>query len=307
MKILVTGGAGFIASHIVEGYIEEGHDVVIVDNLSTGKQKNVNEKATLYNVDIRDLQKLQEVFEKEKPDVVNHHAAQASAEFSVGKPIEDYEINILGLINLLECCKKHDVKKILFASSAAVYGEAQPGKDGLKEEEVLFQISPYGAGKRAGELYVKSYEHLYKIPYVLFRYANVYGPRQAGGEAGVVSTFIQALQEGKECVIFGDGNQTRDYVYVKDLVKANILALDKGENVIINIGSGTATSVNQLGEQLKTVTGGGNFSHGPERPGDIRHSTLCVDKAHQILGWRAETNFADGLRQTVEWFKTPHL
>lgn len=302
MKILITGGAGFIGSAVAQAYATAGHTVVIVDDLSTGKKERVLTGAQFYDADIRNQKKLGEIFKKEKPDVVNHHAAQANADASVKNPVEDYEINILGLINVLECCKEHGVKRIIFSSSAAVYGDKEPTKNGLKEDDALFQISPYGASKMTSELYLRCYNNLYKIPFVILRYANVYGPHQDGGEAGVVPIFIRALLSGKSCTIFGDGEQTRDYVFVDDVVTANVAALAKGDNDVFNIGTGMQTSVNQLATMLKEIVGKGTTAHGQERKGDIRHSFLNSEKAKRVLGWKPTTPLNEGLKKTVGWF-----
>ncbi|MDO8642504.1 MAG: NAD-dependent epimerase/dehydratase family protein [Candidatus Woesearchaeota archaeon] len=303
MKILITGGAGFIGSHIAQAYAAAGHDVAIVDDLSTGKKQRVPTGMRFYHADIRNAAQLTGIFEKEKPDVVNHHAAQASAEASVRDPVKDYEINVLGLINVLECSRKNGVKRIIFSSSAAVYGDKEPGKNGLNEQDALLQLSPYGASKMTSELYLRCYQNLYKIPFVILRYANVYGPHQDGGEAGVVPLFIRAMLAGKPCTIFGDGEQTRDYIFVDDIVAANVLALTKGENDVFNIGTGAQTSVNHLATMLKEIVGKGTTAHSQERPGDIRHSFLNSEKAKKVLDWHAEIPFKDGLKKTVEWFK----
>ena len=303
MKILMTGGAGFIGSAVAQAYLRQGHAVVVVDDLSTGKKERVPAEAIFYDSDIRDAAKLRAIFEKEKPDVVNHHAAQANADASVKDPVADYETNILGLITVLECCKEHGVKRIIFSSSAAVYGDKKPAKDGLKEDDALFQISPYGASKMTSELYLRCYWNLYKIPFVILRYANVYGQHQDGGEAGVVPIFIRAMLTGTPCTIFGDGEQTRDYIFVEDVVAANVAALTKGDNDVFNVGTGVQTSVNQLTAMLKESVGKGTTEWGAERPGDIRHSFLNSDKAKKVLGWHAETPLTEGLKKTVEWFE----
>lgn len=303
MKILLTGGAGFIASHIADRYAELGHSVVIVDSLKSGKKGNLSKQSKFYNADIRDREKLNEIFEKEKPDIVNHHAAQTAAGHSMQNPTEDYEINLLGIINILECCAKHSVKKIIFASSAAVYGEVKQEELPLAEDKCLFQLSPYGVSKRGGELYIIAYHNLYGIDYTIMRYSNVYGPRQEGGEAGVVSRFIASMLKGEKCIIFGDGKSTRDYIFVGDIVNANVLALAKGDSEIINISSGTQTSTNELFETLKKIIGKGESEHQAERKGDIKHSSLDSSKAEKALGWKAEIGLAGGLKKTVEWFK----
>ncbi len=302
MKILITGGAGFIGSHIAQAYQAAGHSVVIVDDLSTGKKERVG-NVPFYHIDIRDLSELKAIFEKEKPVVVNHQAAQSNAEVSVQDPIKDYEVNVVGLLNVLECCSEFGVKKIIFSSSAAVYGEKKPDAGGLCEDEALLPLSPYGASKMTGELYLRCYQHLYGTPFVILRYANVYGPAQDGGEAGVVPVFITALLAHKPGMVFGDGEQTRDYVFVNDVAQANLRALTTGDNGVFNIGTGIATNVNQLAALLKEIIGKGTVTPGPVRVGDIRASFLNSERAKKTLGWAAETPLRDGLKKTVEWFK----
>jgi len=239
LKILVTGGAGFIGSHVVDGYIKAGHDVVVVDNLFTGKRENINPEAKFYEIDIRS-KGLEKIFEREKPLIVNHHAAQISVPVSVENPIFDAEVNIIGLINILQACVKYGVKKIIFASSGgAIYGEAQEYP--TSEKYPPLPLSPYAITKLTSEYYLEFYRHQYRLNYTILRYANIYGPRQIPkGEAGVVAIFIENLLSGRPSVIYHfpdepDG-MARDYCYVEDVVKANILVLKNGSNEIFNIG-----------------------------------------------------------------------
>lgn len=227
MKVLVTGGAGFIGSHVVDCLIESGHETVVVDNLATGKASHVHPKAKLYVTDIRSKE-LKEIVETEKPRVVIHQAAQVSVKRSVDEPLWDAEINILGTLNLLECCRAANVEKLIYASSAAVYGD--PVYVGVDERHLIQPLSLYGVSKYTPELYIKVYHHLYGLNYTILRYANVYGPRQdSEGEGGVVSIFIDKLLKGEQPIIYGDGEQTRDFVYVTDVAQANVMALTRGD------------------------------------------------------------------------------
>lgn len=252
MKILVTGGAGFIGSHVVDAYITKGCEVVVVDNLSTGQKNNIHPKAKFYSCDINSPDLLA-IFQNEQPEIVNHHAAQMNVRYSVENPITDAQINVLGLLNVLNCCIQSKVKKIIFISSGgAMYGDAEtiPTPESSSPEP----LSPYGLAKFVGEEYVRLYHRLYGLNYSILRYANVYGPRQnPHGEAGVVAIFIDRLLHGKQPIIYGDGNQTRDYIYIADVVDANLLCMTKGDCMAFNIGTGKETSVNELLEILLAV------------------------------------------------------
>jgi UDP-glucose 4-epimerase len=305
MKILITGGAGFIASNIADAYIDLGHEVVIIDNLSTGRKEFVNSKAVFYEVDICDQAKIDEIFEKEKPDVLNHHAAQISVRHSVENPSLDAQINLLGLLNLLEAGRKHGLKKVIFASSGGVvYGEASeiPTPDTYQPLEPL---SPYGVTKLASEKYLYFYYKTYGLPYVALRYANIYGPRQnPHGEAGVIAIFSLKLLGGTIPIINGDGQQLRDYVFVDDVVEANKAALITDAVGTFNIGTGIQTSVVQLYEGICEAIGSTEpASFGPAKPGEQRKSCLDATKARQILGWEPHILIKDGLKKTVEFFK----
>ena len=295
MKILVTGGCGFIGSTIVDLLIENGHEVVVLDNLSTGNKENLNEKAKFYEKDIR--MNLSKIFEEEKFDVVIHEAAQINVRSSMENPINDAEINILGSLNLIELSKKFDVKKFIYASSGgAMYGD--PEKIPCDEEHKINPLSPYGFSKGAVEWYIVNSGLKFRV----LRYSNVYGPRQdPKGEAGVISIFIDNMLEGKKCFINGNGEQTRDFVYVEDVAKANLIALEK--EGYFNIGTGEEISVNNLFEGIKKVVGKGEKENRDEIKGEVFRISLDVSKAERELGWKAEVKIEDGLRRTVEYFK----
>lgn len=306
MKILVTGGAGFIASHIVDAYIALGHTVIVLDNFSSGKKEFVNPKAKLCEVDIRDKNEIESIIAQEKPEVINHHAAQISVRQSVADPTRDAEINILGLLNLLEAGRKNNIKKVIFASSGGVvYGEAKTIP--TPESYVPLQpLSPYGVTKLASEYYLHFYYQTYHIPYIALRYANVYGPRQnPHGEAGVVAIFSQKLIAGESSVINGDGKQTRDYIYVGDVVEANKKALETTHSGSFNIGTGKETDVIELFAGIKKMSGvGKEAKHGPQKFGEQRRSCLDCRFAQEILGWENQLSLSEGLRKTVDYFKT---
>jgi len=302
MKILVTGGAGFIASHIVDAYIEKGHNVVVIDNLSSGRIENLNKKAKFYEIDIRD-KKIEEVFKKEKIDVINHHAAQIDVRKSVAEPIFDADINIMGTLNLLENSRKYGIKKFIFASSGGVmYGECETPPD---ENYPALPLSPYGISKKVIEDYLRFYKFAYNLNFTVFRYGNVYGPRQdPHGEAGVVAIFSKAMLNNKEVFIFGDGKQIRDYINVFDIVRANLITLEEGDGEIFNLGTGNSISVNELFNYLKEITDYKREPvYKPQRLGELQKSKLNVKKAKEILSWKTEIDIKEGLRKTVEYFK----
>ncbi|MBD3384199.1 NAD-dependent epimerase/dehydratase family protein [candidate division KSB1 bacterium] len=306
MKILVTGGAGFIGSHIVDAYINNGHDVVIIDNFYTGVRKNVNPKARLYECNIQDEQ-VSDIFRTEKFDIVNHQAAQMDVRKSVSNPIFDAKNNILGFINILQNGVENDVKKVIFASSGgAIYGE----QDYFPANEVhpLQPSSPYGITKLTGEKYLSFYAGNYGLSYVALRYANVYGPRQnPRGEAGVVAIFCDRMLSQQKAVINGDGKQTRDFVYVKDVVQANVLAADFSGNGIFNIGTGEETTINKIFNTVKELLDSDMpEEHGPAQPGEQRRSVISPRKAFQKLSWQPRYDLKQGLNETVEFFKQNH-
>ena len=301
MEVLVTGGAGFIGSNIVDGLIEAGHQVIVVDNLSTGKKENLNDQAEFYNLDLGD-QELKEVFRENEISHVIHHAAQIDVQHSIQDPLSDAQNNILGTINLLESCRAYNVKKIIYASSAAVYGE--PDYLPVDEDHPIKAMSPYGISKHTPEHYIKIYNDLYNLKYTIFRYANVYGPRQdPKGEGGVVSIFVDKMLAEERPVIFGDGQQTRDFVHVYDIVKANLLALDNGDNILVNISTQSRDSVNDLVDHLNQILPYEiKAIYQEARKGDILHSSLANGKAKEQLGWTPGYDFKDGLKQTVGYY-----
>lgn len=304
MKILLTGGAGFIGSHIVDLYLEEGFDVVVVDNLSSGKIENVSKKAKFYKADIRNRDRMEEIFKKERPHIVNHHAAQINVRHSVENPVYDAEVNIIGSLNLLILSTKYEIKRFIFASSGgAIYGEQE--KFPADENHPLNPVSPYGVGKLAFEKYLNIYHKIYGIEYLSLRYSNVYGPRQDPyGEAGVVAIFCEKLIKNQTPVINGTGTQTRDFVYVADVAKANLLAVNKSVVGELNISTGIETSVNQLFVLLKEFTKADvNEFHGPPKLGEQMRSVLDNSKASQLLGWKPETELLNGLKKTIEFFE----
>ncbi|HSR18930.1 MAG TPA: NAD-dependent epimerase/dehydratase family protein [Ignavibacteriaceae bacterium] len=302
MKILVTGGAGFIASQIADAFINEGHKVFIIDDLSTGFEKNINPKAEFIKADICDLE-LSRLFEKEKFDLVDHHAAQMDVRRSVADPVFDANINILGTINLLKNAVKTGVKKFMFASTGgAVYGEQKYFP--ADEHHPTNPLSPYGISKLSVEKYLYFYKVQYNLNYTILRYANIYGPRQNPfGEAGVVAIFSSKLIKGEQPVINGTGEQTRDYVFVGDVVQANLITLNDKESDIYNIGTGKETNVNQLFGLLNKIIGKNKEEkHGPAAPGEQMRSVITSDKIFKKFGWRPSTSLEEGLKKTVEFF-----
>jgi UDP-glucose 4-epimerase len=304
MKVLVTGGAGFIGSHISELLLARGDQVAVVDNLRTGKLANLPSGVTFYHEDITQPL-LASIFRREKPQVVIHQAAQVSVPKSVADPKVDTKINIAGTINVLEAAKKCGVRKIVFASSAAVYGEPQYLP--LDEEHPVSVQSPYGLAKHTVERYLALYRSLYGLEYTVLRYANVYGPRQDGqGEGGVVAIFAHCLSRGLVPTIFGSGEQTRDFVFVKDVAAANIAATTHADGQVLNISTNHAISVNQLYEKMARIWGVDTpANRGPDRAGDIEHSTLNNTKACRELAWAPKWSLDKGLAALKEgWGQT---
>ncbi|OGY44952.1 MAG: UDP-glucose 4-epimerase [Candidatus Buchananbacteria bacterium RIFCSPHIGHO2_02_FULL_38_8] len=302
-KILVTGGAGFIGSNLVDALIDQGQEVLVVDNLSTGNKANLNSKAKFFELDIQD-KKLAEIFEKEKPEIVFHAAAQIDVRKSVEDPIWDASQNILGSINLFENCKQFKVKKIIFSSTGgAIYGDTD--KIPTTEKQPELPISPYGIAKLAIEKYLNYYYRVFSLPYIALRYSNVYGPRQnSKGEAGVVAIFCDKLLAGQAPIINGDGKQTRDYVYVGDVVRANLLALESSQIGVYNIGTSIETDVNQLVSSIKeNIKADVEFSHGPAKAGEQQKSCIDFARAKKELGWQPEVTLEEGIKKTVDWFK----
>ena len=303
MKILVTGGAGFIGSHVVDCLLEAGHEVVVVDDLSTGRRQNLNPKARLYQLDIRDPG-LATVFKRERPEVVNHHAAQMDVRRSVAEPLFDADVNVRGTLNLLELARSHGVRKVVYVSTGgAVYGE--PRYLPCDEDHPIDPICQYGVSKHVVEHYLYVYRHLYGLDYTVLRYPNVYGPRQnPQGEAGVVAIFTGRMLTGKPITINGTGEQERDFVYVGDCARANVLALDKGSAGIYNLGSNRGTSVNLLFSTLANIIGYSSAAQlGPAKAGETFKIYLDGRRAHASLGWSATVALEQGLEQTVAYFR----
>ena len=299
---LVTGGAGFIGSHLVDRLIEEEFRVVVVDNLSTGKLKNLNPAAIFHHVDITDPL-VADVFQREQPDLVFHLAAQVSVSSSAQDPINDCQINVVGTLRLLEAARRCGIEKFIFASSGGtLYGD--PEVNPCSEDRPITPVSPYGMSKYQGELQLELYRRLYLLRYTTLRYGNVYGPRQdPHGEAGVVAIFSQAMLEGRQPQIFGDGEQSRDFVYVDDVVEANLNAIGRGDGMALNIGTGQGTSINSIFRLLQGIIGyRWPAEHGPARAGDVYQIHLENSKAAQELGWMPQASLEEGLLRTVEYF-----
>lgn len=302
MKVLVTGGAGFIGSHIVDAMVGAGFRVSVVDDLSTGRFENINPGVNFYRLGVESAE-FGEVIDRERPDAVVHLAAQIDVQRSLREPLADAEINILGAVNLLEACRRFNVGKVVYASSAAVYGN--PAYLPVDEKHPVEPQAPYGASKHTVEHYLRIYDEAYGLRHTALRYANVYGPRQdATGEGGVVAIFVDKLLNGGAPKIFGDGEQTRDFVFVKDVAAANLAALHRGDGMILNVSTGAGLSVNSLFNSLKKITGS-RFApvYCPPRPGDITHSYLANEKAREALEWRPLYNLEEGLRETVEFYR----
>jgi UDP-glucose 4-epimerase len=303
MKILVTGGAGFIGSHVVDQFLAAGHEVVIVDSLITGRKRNLNPQARFYQIDIRDPQ-LIDVFKAEQPEVVDHHAAQMDVRKSVADPMFDADVNIRGTLNLLECARQTGVRKVVYISSGgAAYGE--PVYLPCDEKHPIDPLCPYGVTKHTIEHYLFLYKALYGLDYAVLRYPNVYGPRQdPNGEAGVVAIFSGQMLAGKPITIFGSGEQERDFVYVGDCARANLLVAAQGPTGIFNIGSGIGTTINQIYAELKHIIGYPlPASYGPAKAGETFKIYLDATKAGRELGWEQSVPLANGLAKTVEYFR----
>lgn len=301
-RVLVTGGAGFIGSHLVDALVARGYRVAVVDNLSTGRRENVPSGVDFHAVDVGDALHLNEVFEEFRPQVVFHLAAQTSVRRSTGDPAGDAATNVVGSINVLEASVRTGVEKVVYASSGgAIYGEP----DGLpvREDHPVRPLSPYGLSKYVGELYLRLYRDNHGLRYSILRYPNVYGPRQDPyGEAGVVAIFSRVLLAGDRPVIFGDGRQTRDYVYVADVVEASLLCLERGDGGVYNLGWGREVSVLELLASLQRVLGTRvEPRYDPPRPGEVRRICLEASRAQEELGWRPATPLAEGLRLTADW------
>ena len=303
MKVLVTGGAGFIGSHLVDRLIQEGHEVVIVDNLSTGKRRNLNRAARFFKLDIQSW-RLERVFRNERPNIVMHLAAQMDVRKSVEDPIFDAQVNVLGMLNVLQQSIKHGVRKVVFSSSGgAIYGEQEIYP--VPESHATRPLSPYGISKLCGEQYLSYYQRVSGLQIVSLRYANVYGPRQdPDGEAGVVAIFIQKLLNNEQAIVNGNGRQTRDFVYVEDVVEANLAVMGQETQGTYNVGTGEETSINDL---LRILIAHTNSTckeiHGPAKIGEQVRSVIDSNKLRQELSWDPKTELSEGLKRTVDYFR----
>jgi UDP-glucose 4-epimerase len=300
-RALVTGGAGFIGSHVVDAYVQAGLDVAIVDNLVTGSRANLHSAARLYEVDIRDGAELDRVFADERPAIVSHQAAQASVRGSMEDPLRDAATNVLGSLNVLEAARKYGVRKLIYAATGgAAVGE--PRYLPVDEDHPVEPLSPYGASKHAVEHYVSLYRQTFGLDTTILRYTNIYGPRQdPRGEAGVIAIFAGLMLTGGQPVVNGTGEQERDYVYVGDVARANVLAREKGSGGMFNIGTGVSTSVNELFDMLAELTGYGEpRRHGSALSGEVFRIYVTNDRARRALGWEPTVALDEGLRLTVE-------
>jgi len=305
MKILVTGGAGFIGSHVADKLIEKGHEVVIIDNLSTGRKENLNPQAKFIQADITDFPAIGKIFNEEQPEIVYHLAAQIDVRKSVADPLFDAQTNILGSLNLIQNSVNHKVKKFFFSSTGgAIYGDANviPTPEIYKE----YPLSPYGIAKLTVDKFLNYYHEIFDLNYISLRYGNVYGPRQnPHGEAGVVAIFINKMLNGEQPAINGDGRQTRDYVFVEDVARANVMALENFDKAgIYNIGTSQETDVNELFSEINKNFGN-KFEeiHSEAKLGEQKRSCLDFSKIKNELGWQPEYDFPSGVKKTYEWFK----
>ena len=306
MRILVTGGAGFIGSHIVDQCIDRGHEVAVIDSLWTeggGKEQNLNPKAHFFRGDITDEATLQSIFDEVRPELVSHQAAQHSVAISTKNPQFDATVNVLGLLNVLTQCTRVGTRKIVFASSGATYGT--PARLPIDEEVPQHPESPYGITKMVGEHYLRYWQEAHGLSYTALRYGNVYGPRQdPNGEAGVIAIFAKRFLNHESVRIDWDGEQQKDYVFVEDVARANVVALEQGDNDIFCIATGKATSVNELYNTLATITGyKPEIERAPKRPGDIYLSYFNCTKAERVLGWKPQVTLDEGIARTVEFFR----
>ena len=298
MRVLVTGGAGFVGSHIVEAYLSAGHDVVVVDNLSSGRRENVPAGAAFREMDIRSPE-MERVFREFRPDAVNHQAAQASVKVSTADPYHDLDVNGAGTLRVASLAAAVGARFIYASSGGTLYGD--PDTVPVPETAPIRPLSPYGVSKFVGETYVQYLGRTAGLRWVILRPGNAYGPRQdPDGEAGVTAIFAGRMLRGEPCTIDGDGEQVKDYVYVKDLARANLLALERGDGEILNAGTGQGLSVNAIFAALQEATDNTvPPKHGPPRPGDVRRFILDCRRAREVLGWEATTTFDEGIAETV--------
>lgn len=305
MRVLITGGAGFVGSHIADACVERGYVTTVLDNLVTGRRENIPAGAAWINANIS-TDPLEPIFERVKPDVVFHLAANASVSVSVKAPLFDQQVNIQGTIQLLEAAVKHNVRKIIYASSAAIYGN--PAYLPIDEQHPIAPLSPYGISKYVPELYLRIYRNLHNLNFTALRYANIYGPRQiAEGEGGVVAIFTDHVVKGEPITIQGDGEQTRDFIYISDIVAANLAAIEHGDGGCFNIGTGQVTSINDLVQTLQQTNERPIVvHHAPPREGDIRHSYFNCTHAKEGLQWEPTVTLAEGLQRTMHYYRN-HL
>jgi UDP-glucose 4-epimerase len=304
MKILVTGAAGFIGSHVADAYVNLGHEVVILDDLSRGSKRNLNPKCRFYQCDIRDREGIEKIFLLEKPAIINHHAAQMDVRRGVREPLFDAQVNILGSINLIEAALANGAKRFIYASTAgAGYGE--PKQMPVPEGYPMNPITPYGISKHTVEHYLFTFRFLYGLEYVVLRYGNVYGPRQSSqGEAGVFAIFSEQMLADLQPVIYGDGKKIRDYVYISDVAAANVAALDQGTNEIFNISSGVETLDLEIFQRVRELLSKKvEPRYVPRRPGEIDNICLDISKAKSLLQWVPSVNLSEGACKTVAYFQ----
>lgn len=302
MKIIVTGGAGFIASHITDAYIKRGHKVTVIDNLSGGFKRNINKKSKFYKTDIRDLGAIRKIFQREKPDIVNHHAAFASVSGSVKDPNLTYSTNLVGTANMLLAAGESRAKKFIFATAGGIYADSKDKKP-TNERSKIEPLSPYVLSKVLGEQMVRAYAKWHKFPYLIFRYGNIYGPRQnPHGEAGVIAIFTDLICNGKQPHIFGDGTKLRDYVYVSEIAAANVSALRRGKNETLNFGFGKGVSDQKIFDTIAKYL---NYKklpyYEPVRPYEVKRLQLDASRAKKVLGWKPKISFEEGVRKYLEF------
>ncbi|MDD3225192.1 MAG: GDP-mannose 4,6-dehydratase [Clostridium sp.] len=302
MKVLITGGAGFIGSQVADLLIDNGYEVCIIDSLVHGNTKNVNSRAKFYKADIRDKE-IFDIFKNEKPDFVIHNAAQISVPNSIDDPIEDASINIIGSINVLEAARMAGVKKVVYPASAAIFGE--PRYLPIDEDHPLEMLSGYGVTKHTVEHYLKVYKSMYNIDYISLRCANIYGPRQdSSGEGGVVAIFCEKMLKDEIPSIYGDGDQVRDFVYVKDVAKAFLMAIKSNKNGIYNVATNTKLTINELYKTINKILNKDiKCVYKEERKGDIRESYMSFDKIKSEFGWKPEIDITQGLKETIDYYR----
>lgn len=308
MRILVTGGAGFIGSNVADRFVAEGHEVAVFDDLSSGFREFVPAAARFFEGDLADAAAVEAAVAEFRPEIVDHHAAQIDVRKSVADPVWDARVNVLGSIGLLQACTRHGVRKVIYASTGgALYGEGRELP--ATEAHPINPEAPYGASKHTVEHYLYLWKALHGLDYTVLRYPNVYGPRQnPHGEAGVNAIFIGLMLSGQRPRVFGDGEAVRDYLYVDDVVEANVLALTRGSGEMLNIGTGVGTSVNDIVRGLQRIIGFAEGAiHEPPRAGEIQRIYLDASRAKQVLGWEPRVTFEEGLRRTVEWSRTHRL